>query len=117
MKGWSKRRRQARRRQMHGRTPEEWEQIKAARRAHREGRGAPTQAPQTAQQTETQSDKSVPVPTAWPAEHDSRPVFNLGGNWMQRRAEVRDALQLDKVPGSKAEARAYLSRAGFQVRE
>jgi hypothetical protein len=46
-----------------------------------------------------------------------RSVFDLSGNWMQKRAEVRDTLGLDSVPKNKDEARVLLEGAGYEVTE
>lgn len=52
-----------------------------------------------------------------PAPEPQDAVFDLSGNWMQARAQVRDALGMEKVPGNKAEAAEALRAAGYQVKE
>jgi len=87
--GWSKRRRRAQERRR-ARNTTETAQKEAIRQAHKNGETA-----------------------------GSQPVraFDLSGKWMQKRAEVRDALGASQVPKDKTEARAWLIEAGYQVKE
>jgi len=72
-----------------------------------------TQAPAQPAQQDKQGDDTRPLTES--LQH--RSVFDLSGNWMQKRAQVRDTLGLDSVPRNKDEARVLLEDAGYEVME
>lgn len=72
-----------------------------------------TQAPAQPDQPDTHGEASGPLTESL----QRRSVFDLSGNWMQKRAQVRDTLGLDSVPKNKDEARVLLEDAGYEVTE
>jgi len=72
-----------------------------------------TQAPAQSAQQDKQGDDTRPLTESL----QRRSVFDLSGNWMQKRAQVRDTLGLDSVPKNKDEARVLLEDAGYEVTE
>jgi hypothetical protein len=72
------------------------------------------QAPQKPAQAASEGARRETVGPLTEGLH-RRSVFDLSGNWMQKRAEVRDTLGLDSVPKNKDEARVLLEGAGYEV--
>jgi len=44
-----------------------------------------------------------------------RKRFDLSGPWTAKRAQVRDELEMERVPRNKDEARTLLEDAGYEV--
>ena len=80
---------------------EEREKIRAIRKAH----------------YAKQAGKSESKPQAVKAESTSEKQFDLSGNWMKARADVKAELGLESVPESKGQARELLESAGYTVSE